>query len=186
MMFPLKVLRFILLVCVLAFPVSPVQASKSNSYRSIDDLQSSVFLSSLVSAAILVMPVVFSKEAVDDSIKASSKGSAESKAQRCEKPCCGQPLPEMVVQQIGYDDKGQRQVIFAMADNPQHHLTLLWLLPHYDKNLPDPAAGFVVGQAVSFQPSTQFSGCLLHDESGAALAFVPAANAVPGHYSEIF
>jgi len=175
-----------LLACVLAFPISMAQAGKSNGSGRMDDFQSSVFMTSVISAAILVMPVVFSKEGVEESIKASSKGSADSKAQRCEKPCCGQVLPEMEVQQIGYDDKGQRQVVFALADNPQQSLTLLWLLPDLDKTLPDPAGGFAIGQKVRFQPSTQLSGCLLQDESGEALAFVPAANAVHSTYSESF
>jgi len=184
MFFP-KILRLIviLLSCVVVFPISVAQAGRPKLSQPLDDFSSSVLMTSLISAAILVMPVAFSKEAIDD----SSKASTESKAKRCEKPCCGQPLPEMEVQHIGYDDKGQRQVVFAVADNPQQSLTLLWLLPGYDKNLPDLAAGFAVGQKVRFQPSTQFSGCLLQDESGAPLAFVPAANtAVLSQHSESF
>jgi len=184
-MFSPKVFHFILLACILIVLMPVTHAGKS---QGSEDFQSSLFMTSVISAGILIMPVAFSKEAVEDSIKASSKGSAESKAKRCEKPCCGQPLPEMKVQHIGYDDKGQRQVVFAVADNPQQSLTLLWLLPHFDENntLPDPAAGFAVGQTVRFQPSTQFSGCLLQDQSGAPLAFVPAANTVRSHYSEGF
>jgi|GEM_PF-1005948 len=153
---------------------------------SMTDSQSSLFLTLLVSAAILIAPIAYSVEAVGDSVKGSGQSSAESKTKPCDRPCCGQQLPEMEVKQIGYNNQGQRQVLFAVADNPQQHLTLIWLLAHQKHNLPDPASNFVVGQKVNFQPSVQFSGCLLQDTLGTPLAFVPAGNSVRINYSETF
>jgi len=163
-------------------PGSLNTASNSNGSE-MNQSQSSVLLTALISAAILIMPVAFSAKAIEEGIEQSGKASTAPKTQGCDKPCCGHQLPEMEVQHIGYNDQGQRQVLFAEANNPQQLLVLLWL----NKTSQDPAAGFTVGQAVYFQPSAQFSGCLIHDAAGTALAFVPAGNSVVQiNYSETF
>lgn len=82
-------------------------------------------------------------------------------------------LPPMQVTAVRTTTDGGREVeLVAHQQGKDETSTLRW--PHRDD---DPAAAFRVGQTVTFKPSGEGGGWMLHDEGGAELVFVPTVQA---------
>jgi len=151
--------------------------------------ESSVMMTGMISVMLVAMPFMIFREATRESGENSAASSPSSHGTpQCEKPCCG-TLADMEVTQVGHNDQGQRQVVFAATDNPQQRLAMIWTVHAgaSDKHKAiDPAAGFVVGQHIRFQPNEHLSGCVVKSTSGQTLAFVPSQHIKQADYSESF
>ncbi|MCW4455755.1 hypothetical protein OK348_13265 [Flavobacterium sp. MXW15] len=89
------------------------------------------------------------------------------------------PIPDMQVKSVDSNEDGGRRVALEDPADPRNTATLQW-----PQRQDDPAALFSVGQTVAFTPSPQGSGWMLRAEDGAALAFVPTAQAAADSHSQ--
>jgi hypothetical protein len=78
-------------------------------------------------------------------------------------------LPPMQVTAVRTTADGGREVELVAQHEGRDETSVLRWPPRQD----DPAAVFRVGQTVTFKPSTEGGGWMVHDEAGAQLAFVP-------------
>ncbi|MCL1499737.1 hypothetical protein [Xanthomonas nasturtii] len=113
----------------------------------------------VVGSAIVASPFVASSTAVD----AMRNGSGQ--------PRTG-TLPPMRVDAVQTLPAGEREV--RLQDPQQSEATVMLRWPARQD---DPAAGFRVGDMVSFQPSPAGSGWTVHAPQGQALAFLPTSDA---------
>ncbi|WP_041183483.1 hypothetical protein [Xanthomonas oryzae] len=106
----------------------------------------------------------------------SSSFVASSKAVDAMRNGSGQPradtLPPMRVDAVQTLPAGEREVSLQDPQQPEATVMLRW--PARQDN---PAAGFRIGDMVSFQPSPAGSGWTVHAPQGQALAFLPTSDA---------
>jgi len=159
-----------LLACALAttIPAAPIYAREMNSSEAY------LFISGLVSVAIVFSPVAISEKMHDLSTRSSDCNCSSRRS-------AADSVPDMEVKQIVQDEGGIARVRLQAPDNPDIFATLSW--PGQQDN---PAAGFREGHMVSFQPSPQASGWLLRDEAGTALAFVPVEGMMRENHLSVF
>jgi len=161
--------NFTSLACALALAtqVIPAQAGE-NMNRSDRSMLMATFAVSLV----IVSPVLLSMWASADTQQpdgAKSRRNADDK------------LPDMEVKQVNEDDNGNPRVYLQVPNHPEQNIRLIW-----QKSTHNPTAAFREGSMISFKPSPQGSGWLLHDGSGAALAFVPVEDNASANHSALF
>lgn len=89
------------------------------------------------------------------------------------------PIPDMQVKSIDNHETGGRRVVLEDPADARNTATLQW-----PQRQDDPAALFSVGQTVLFAPSPQGAGWMLRADDGAALAFVPTAQAAADSHSQ--
>lgn len=107
-------------------------------------------------------------------VRGAADMSKESRERREEKRrISAGPLPDLEVKSIETAADGGRRVTLEDPANAENRATLQW-----PKREDDPAAGFNVGAKIAFQPSPKGAGWMLRNPEGAALAFVPAIEAV--------
>ncbi|MCS3746945.1 hypothetical protein FHY18_002541 [Xanthomonas arboricola] len=90
-------------------------------------------------------------------------------------------LPAMRVEAVDTLPEGARQV--RLQDPQQAETTAVLQWPARQD---DPAAGFHVGEVVTFQPSPAGSGWTVHAPQGQALAFLPTGDAVVNSSSRVW
>lgn len=91
------------------------------------------------------------------------------------------PLPPMEVKKVETTPTGERQVQLQVPDKADHTATLRWPVQPQGEN---PAAAFVVGQRVHFDPTEAGAGWNVKSAQGQTLAYVPMAYAAGDVMSE--
>lgn len=91
------------------------------------------------------------------------------------------PLPPMEVKKVETTPTGERQVQLQVPDKADYTATLRWPVQPQGEN---PAAAFVVGQRVHFDPTEAGAGWNVKSAQGQTLAYVPTAYAAGDVMSE--
>ncbi|KOR47142.1 hypothetical protein ADT25_05235 [Xanthomonas oryzae] len=116
------------------------------------------------------VPVVVASAIVTSPFVASFNAYADRRDDR-RQPRAG-TLPPMRVDAVQTLPAGEREVRLQDPQQPEATVMLRW-----PARQDDPAAGFRVGDMVSFQPSPAGSGWTVHAPQGQALAFLPTSDA---------
>ncbi|AMV06569.1 hypothetical protein AC028_06825 [Xanthomonas citri pv. aurantifolii] len=135
--------------------------------------------SEFYSALSLAMPVLIASGVFASVVAGPLTASSEMAASR-RKAHAGK-LPPMRVQAVDTLPAGARQVRLQDPQQAENTAVLQW-----QARQDDPAAGFHVGDMVTFQPSPVGSGWTVHAEQGRALAFVPTEAAAAYSSSHIW
>jgi len=169
-------LIFILLLII----PSPSLHAKSNVRVEVsDDLaENFVLLVSFSAFLVISIPLYYLVYIPIQGSQASSDKYHDSRAARLK---AKDNVPDMVVKEVGQDEKGNPQVRLEDPNDAENFALLIW--PEHKHN---PATGFAEGKRIRFQPSHQGSGWLLRDESGAALAFIPVDDIQQENHSTLF
>ncbi|MCP3035540.1 MULTISPECIES: hypothetical protein [Xanthomonas] len=122
--------------------------------------------SEFYSALSLAMPVLIAS-GVAGSVFSAPVAASNTVAESRREARAGK-LPPMRVQAVDTLPAGARQVRLQDPQQAENTAVLQW-----QARQDDPAAGFHVGEMVTFQPSPAGSGWTVHAEQGQALAFVP-------------
>ena len=145
--------------------VAPARAGDGLNRSEVSTLVTSVGVTMLVSAPLLLVASVADK---------SSIAAGERQARRIS----AGPLPDMKVEAITQDADGGRSIALADPLDAANTASLHW--PQREDN---PAGNFVLGQTVAFTPSPQGAGWMVRAEDGAVLTFVPAIEAAQVSHS---
>ncbi|OQP83657.1 hypothetical protein IA54_018930 [Xanthomonas phaseoli pv. syngonii LMG 9055] len=122
--------------------------------------------SEFYSALSLAMPVLIASGVFASVVAGPLTASSEMAASR--RRAHAGKLPPMRVQAVGTLPAGARQVRLQDPQQAENTAVLQW-----QARQDDPAAGFHVGEMVTFQPSPAGSGWTAHTRPGKALVFVP-------------
>jgi len=161
--------HFTSLACALALATQVIPAQAGENMNSSDRSQ---LMATFAVSLVIVSPVLLSMWASDDTHqpdRAKSHRNADGK------------LPDMEVKQVNEDENSNPRVYLQVPNHPEQNISLIW-----QKSTHNPTASFREGSMISFKPSAQGSGWLLHDDSGTALAFVPTEGNAPANHSALF
>ena len=163
------------LAASLMLALSPVMAQAGDIEFNTSQLSMLVVGSSVV--MIVSGPVFLSAKGVQK-VSDASRESRKDDGKEPRRISAG-PIPDMEVKAIDNDDAGNRRVVLEDPTDARNTATLQW-----PQRQDDPAALFSVGQTVLFAPSPQGAGWMLRADDGAALAFVPTAQAAADSHSQ--
>ncbi|AAW77524.1 conserved hypothetical protein [Xanthomonas oryzae pv. oryzae KACC 10331] len=148
------------LVAVLSFATVTLPCAQAGEMTTCED--TSGFYSALaVSTPVLVVGGALASVLFPTSMAVQAARNASSNPRAA-------TLPPMRVQAVQTLPEGESEVQLEDPKQVDATLSLCW-----QARQDDPAAGFQVGEMVTFQPSPAGSGWTVHAEQGKALAFVP-------------
>jgi len=166
--------KLAILVCILllAIPAVPLYAGEPSD-NPVENFSMGVSLSAFFIVSIPIYIIVSRPlEEVSDKYD-ESKAARRSKAK--------DRIPDMEVKEIGEDEQGNPHIHLQDPDNPENFAILSWL-----KHKNNPTTRFQQGKIIVFQPSAYGSGWLLRDDTGMALAFIPAIDNMTENHSALF
>jgi len=171
----LRGISVLTLALLIALPAAPVMAEDENSSEVLVDasLVPVVFISSPFIMSIIISMIE------NESERSKQEHSKPYRAQN--RRSANNNLPDMQVTRVAQDENGNPRVHLQIPEQPEHSITLTW-----PKSAHNPTAAFHEGSMVSFKPSPQGAGWLLHDESETALAFMPLQVNTAANHSALF